>query len=532
MNRKSEMEQKQIVDLWKAGFSARKISETLGFHRDTVGDYLRAAGIQLSRGRPKQAIKRREVPPDPQDLGDQIRPLSPAKCPPTLGCKSSSETHRIFIEERAAKGVSAQVIWQDLVDELSFAGSYDSVKRFVRKLRLKQPEVFAVIPTLPGKEGQVDYGRGAPTKHPVTGKYRKPWLFSMKLSHSRKSFRRVVWKSSSEVWCRLHEAAFRHFGGVPEMMVLDNLKEGVLKPDIYDPQINPLYAAFLDYYGVVPLPCRVATPRHKGKVESDIKYTQNALKGRHFEVLEEQQKFLDDWDARWANTRIHGTIKRQVKEIFETEEKPALRPLPAENFPILRIVKRRVHPDGCIAIDDTYYSAPHQWVGRDLVVNVGRLFVDLIHPTSGERIARHGIQGKGKYVELPEHKPDKKRLDKTHEWLLKQAQAIGVHTHQMVDHLLSTNPQHNIRKAQGLLSFARSHRSENIEKASGLCVLNQSFNYHSFKLILQRLQTVPAISPLTQAHELIRSVSDYQTLWQTTTTPNTIEGEKIYAHQS
>ena len=532
MNRKSEMEQKQIIDLWKAGFSGRKISETLAFSRDAVGKYLKAAGIRLSRGRPKQAISRREVPTDSSGSDVQTRPLTVPKCPPTPVARSQCETHRALIEDRVAKGMNGQVIFQDLVDELSFTGSYDSVKRFVRKLRKKQPEVFAVIPTFPGKEGQVDYGRGAPTKHPVTGKYRRPWLFSMKLSHSRKAFRRVAWKSSSEVWCQLHEAAFRHFGGVPETIVLDNLKEGVIKPDIYDPQLNPLYATFLEYYGSVALPCRVATPRHKGKVESDIKYTQNTLKGRRFEAIEEQQKFLDDWDARWANTRIHGTIKRQVKEIFESEEKPALRPLPAENFPVLRIVKRKVHPDGCVAIDDTYYSAPHQWVGQELVVQVGRLFVDLIHPSTGERIARHGIQGKGRYVEIPEHKPDKKRLDKTHEWLLKQAQGIGVQTHQMVDHLLTADPHHNIRKAQGLLSFSRTHRPEHIEKASGLCILNQTFNYPSFKLILQRLHSAPAAAPLTQTHELIRSITDYQTLWQSTTASNINEGEKNYAHQS
>lgn len=132
--------------------------------------------------------------------------------------------------------MDAYYIWYDLKNETDFSSSYDSVKRYVRKLKAKTPEVFAVIPAQPGREGQVDYGKGAPTRHPVTGKYQRPWLFCCKLSHSRKAFRKVVWKSSSEVWAQLHEAAFRHFGGVPATMLMDNLKEGVITPDLYDPR--------------------------------------------------------------------------------------------------------------------------------------------------------------------------------------------------------------------------------------------------------------------------------------------------------
>ena len=143
-----------------------------------------------------------------------------------------------------------------------------------------------------------------------------------------------MWQSSAQTWSELHERAFRRLGGTVRVIVLDNLKEGVLTPDVYDPALNPLYRDVLAHYGVVALPCRVADPDRKGKVESGIGHTQKTpLQGMRFETLEEGQTYLDRWDTRWADTRIHGTTKRQVAAMF-TEEQPALGPLPSSRFAI------------------------------------------------------------------------------------------------------------------------------------------------------------------------------------------------------
>lgn len=419
-----------------------------------------------------------------------------------------------MIEGRLGRGMLGKSIWQDLVEQEGFRGSYDSVKCFVRKIRKRLPEVFAVIPTEPGLEAQVDYGRGAPTKCPVSEKYKRPWLFSMKLSHSRKAFRKAVWKSSSEIWCQLHEEAFRHFGGTPRTIKLDNLKEGVLKPDLYDPQLNPLYETFLKHYGVVALPCRVATPRHKGKVESDIKYAQNALKGRSFETIEEQNGFLVRWDERWANTRIHGTIKRQVKEIFESEEKPALQALPIQSFPLVKICKRKVHIDGHILIDNAFYSAPAAWVGQEITAHVGLLFVDLIDPKTGERLARHTPARQGHYRTDQNHLPDRKRNDRLHQHLIARAKTVGLATETLVTHILNERPYHAIRAAQGVLSFLRKHRKESLEEAAKLCIDKNIRSYRALKNILARKEEpLKTETPLTQQHDLIRPVEVYRTLW-------------------
>ena len=167
------------------------------------------------------------------------------------------------------------------------------------------------------QEAQVDYGDGPMVRHPVSGKYRRTRLFVLTLGYSRKSVRLLVWQSSAQVWAELHERAFRRLGGTTRVVVLDNLKEGVLTPDIYEPALNPLYRDVLAHYGVVALPCRIGDPDRKGKVESGIGHTQKTpLRGMRFETIEEAQAYLDRWETRWADTRIHGTTKRQVAVMF------------------------------------------------------------------------------------------------------------------------------------------------------------------------------------------------------------------------
>ena len=172
-------------------------------------------------------------------------------------------------------------IWQDLVDDHGFTGRYNSVKRFVRKQRgVTTPEARVVIETAAGEEAQVDYGDGPMVRDPNTGKYRRMRMFVMTLGHSRKSVRLLVFRSSTQTWAELHEKAFRRLGGATRVVVLDNLREGVLTPDLYDPALNPLYRDVLKHYGAVALPCRVNDPDRKGKVESGVGHAQKTpLKG-------------------------------------------------------------------------------------------------------------------------------------------------------------------------------------------------------------------------------------------------------------
>jgi transposase len=219
---------------------------------------------------------------------------------------SGSEAYRELIELELSRGRNAMGIFQDLVDTHGFTGGYQSVKRFVRKLRGSvSPEARVIIETKLGEEAQVDYGTGPMVRDPDTGKYRRTRLFVMTLGSSRKCVRLLAFRSSARVWAELHEKAFRRLGGSPRIVVLDNLREGVLSADFYDPGLNPLYRDVLAHYGVTALPCKVRDPDRKGKVESGVAHAQKTpLKGKKFESLEEAQAYLDHWEEQWADKRI------------------------------------------------------------------------------------------------------------------------------------------------------------------------------------------------------------------------------------
>src|SRR5262249_16473072 len=316
------------------------------------------------------------------------------------------EPFRDAIEVALSRGRNAKAIWQDLVDGYGFSGAYQSVRRFIRKLRGQHsPPACAVIETAPGEEAQVDYGSGPMVRDPGSGKYKRTRLFVLTLGYSRKSVRLLQWRSSSQVWAELHEKAFRRMGGVTRTVVLDNLREGVLSPDIYDPTLNPLYRDVLKHYGAVPLPCRPGDPDRKGKVERGVGHAENTpLKGVRFESLQAAQSYLDHWEERWADTRIHGTTKRRVAATF-AEERPALLPLPLEPFRYYQYGKRRVHPDGCVEVDAAYYSAPLGWIGRQVQVQWDAHQVRLLNLQTRELLREHLRQAPGHHRCKEEDRP-------------------------------------------------------------------------------------------------------------------------------
>ena len=405
----SEEKRQQVIALGRLGWPLRRIQQETGIRRETAGAYLKAAGIAIRApggwGRRAPAKPANEVSPDlstgaEAELGQNRPTVSPDSAPiPLPGrCPTSSacEPYFDFIELSLSKGRNAKAIYQDLVDSHGFTGRYASVKRFVRRLR-GQPakSACAVIVTPPAEEAQVDYGSGPMVRDPHSGRYRRTRLFVLTLGYSRKAVRLLTFQSSTRTWAELHEQAFRRLGGACRTIVLDNLSEGVLKPDIYDPALNPLYRDMLAHYGAVALPCRVADPDRKGKVERGVGHAKNTpLKGLRFESLEEAQTYLDHWEAKWADTRIHGTTKRQVAAMF-AEEKPALLPLPLEPFRMYQFGDRRVNLDGCVEVDAAYYSAPPGWIGRSVKVQWDGHVVRVLDPRTGQLLREHRSQERG-----------------------------------------------------------------------------------------------------------------------------------------
>src|SRR5437773_494613 len=406
----SDEKKQQVIALGRLGWTLRRIETATGVRRETAGAYLKAAGLAVRPpgrwGHPpaKPAI---EVS---TDFG--VDPAHPAALPPwppsarRAPTASACEPYRELIELALSRGRNAMAIWQDLVDQHGFAAHYASVRRFVVTLRgQRTPDAHRVMVPAPGEEGQVDYGDGPMVRHPVTRKYRRTRLFVFTLGYSRKSVRLLGFESSARRWAELHEETFRRLRGAVRVVILDNLREGVLTPDVYDPALNPLYRDVLAHYGAVALPCRVGHADRKGKVESAVGHTQTTpLKGLRFETVEEAQAYLDRWEARWADTRIHGTTKRQVAAMF-AEEQPHLRPLPLEPFRYYQYGTRTVHLDGCVEVAGAYYAPPPGWLGRVVAVQWDEHHVRLLDPTTGALLREHRRHARGRHAIHPGDQP-------------------------------------------------------------------------------------------------------------------------------
>jgi transposase len=511
----SEEKQKQVEALGRLGWSLRRIEQATGVRRETASAYLKGAGIAIRApgkwGRPKPANEPITDPGDrsePKPANESITDLRvPARA--SAGRSSACVAFDHVIVEALSRGRNAMGIYQDLVSDHRFAGSYGSVMRYVQKLRRSQPvEARVVIQTDAGQEGQVDYGDGPMVRDPETGKYRRTRLFILTLGHSRKSARFLVWKSSSRIWAELHERAFRRLGGAPRVIVLDNLREGVLRSDVYEPELNPLYADVLKHYGAVALPCRVRDPDRKGKVESAIGHTQRTpLRGQRFESLDEAQAYLDRWERQWADTRIHGTTKRQVAAMFE-EERPALLPLPVEPFRYYQHGQRAVHLDGHVEIGGAYYSVPPGLIGQRVPVQWDERYIRILDPQSRRLLREHLVQIPGRYRTPEEDKPS--RTPKTTDQLLVRAAHAGRNVGMLCRQIHRSDGELGVRRILGILGLAKKYGISRVDSACGAALEIGVPSYRFVRRYLER-QMVPPLT-LRQIDPLIRELAQYRDL--------------------
>ena len=489
-----------IVTLLESGVSQREIERRLGVDRKTVRRYGRLAN---SPGAATGSL----------GSGGQIPPPRPPAPKGDFSASSISacEAHRAWVEAQVLLGRNAVAIYQDLVERHGFAHRYNSVKRFVAKLKARAPERFDVLEFLPGEEAQVDYGEGAASLD-ARGKYRKPQLFVMTLKYSGKSFRKTMWKADQRSWSRAHEEAFRAFGGCPRYVVLDNLKQGVIKPDLYEPALNPVYAAMLAHYGVVADPCRVADPDRKGTVENAIQHTQaTALKGRRFESIEEQNAWLAHWEERWAAPRIHGRKKRQVLEMFR-EEQAHLKPLPAEGFRYFRQVTRTVDDAGLVQIEGSYYAALPARLHSEVMVRVYEREIEILD-AAGEILRRHEKSlRKGAFVMAGEDRVFNPSRETAR--LLAKLEQIGPSSAQVGRELFARLGRPGQRAIYGLANLVRHHARADIEAVCARLLKAGCATYGAIKRALERQAKPAAAAPLTQSHPAIRDLTEYQTLWE------------------
>ena len=513
--------QATIYSLHERGWSRRRIARELGIDRETVGRYLLLAKPAISTtgvegtGEAKPAISTTGA----EGTGEAEPAISTAGAEGTceakpaistagkgIGRKSQCEPLAEVIMAKVEVGLSAQRIYQDLVEETGFTDSYQSVKRFVRKLRSIQPQRVWRLECQPGEELQLDFGLGAPIKEGQS-KARRTWVLRMVLSYSRKAYSEAVIRQDTETFLRCLENGLRSLGGSPLILNLDNMKTAVLKADWFDPEINPKLADFCRHYSMHVVPCRPAMPQHKGKIERGVAYVRtNALKGRRFKSLAEENLFLSYWESSVADTRIHGTTRKQVAACFE-EERPHLQPLPASLFPCFQEGRRSVHRDSYVEVERAFYEAPPELIGREVWVRWDSRCVRIFNERM-EQVGMHTRQEPGKFSHsLGAGGFSAPVLSSCRYWV-NRAAVLGEQCGQWAQSALDARGPESLRSIMGLCGLIRKHSGAVLNTA---CTKALKSGTHRLKDVRRLIgeQSEQTAFGFAQSHPLIRDLKSY-----------------------
>jgi transposase len=513
-----------ILSLHRQGLSQRRIARELGVNRETIARHLNRANAESKPANAPPGSIGPEAEPKPANAPSgsvvsdgttdhNVPPLSLTSDNTARGRGRTSdcERWRDVIQSKCDLGLSGQRIYQDLVTEHNFTGTYYSIRRFVRRLVPTRELPFRRLECGPGDEAQVDFGKGAAVVEP-DGKRRKTHLFRIVLSHSRKAYSEVVHRQTTDDFLRCIENAFRHFGGTPRRLILDNLRAAVTKADWFEPELNPKVRSFGEHYGVVFMPTRPYTPRHKGKVENSVGYAQdNALKGRVFASIAKQNSFLLEWELTVADTRIHGTTRRQVNKHFNDAERGALLRLPLEPFPSFHEERRTVHRDGHIEVKRSYYAVPPEYLGRVVWVRWDGRMVRIFNERM-QQIAVHTRREPGGFSTPPEFIAAEKisAVERGAAWLLgKVAIRLGPRSAAWAEAMVKARGIEGTRVLVGLLSLAGRHSTYAIEQACETALGYAAFHLRAIRALVKRQAPKQEVMPFLSVHPVIRPLSEY-----------------------
>ena len=475
--RKDAMDVREVLKQLRMGEKNRAIAKRVHSCRKTIAKYRQwATDAGLLEG---------ELP----DAGVLDNLLKEADKFTSSRNKSKVEPYREIVEEMYKQNWTRQVIYDRLKENHGFDGSYTGVKRFISRLEKANPEVYIRIEVEPGREAQVDFGYGGLIYDPEENRLRKTWIFVMVLSHSRHEFAQFVFDQSVETWIDLHRRAFEWFGGVPEEVVLDNLKAAIIKACFYDQVVQRTYREFAEHYGFMISPCKVRTPEHKGKVEcGGVKYIKNNfLPGREIKDIEKANVQLLTWCAEVAGKRVHGTIKQKPLEVFEGVEKQALLPLPQEPYEFVTWKECKLHPDCHVVFEGSYYSVPYEYVGQYLWVKGTEKTVRIF--LNHEQVAMHcRATRKGQWQTNTDHLPPEKvaYFKHTPKWCYEKAKEIGEGTEEFIERLLTERPLNRLRTAQGIIRLADKYGKIRLEAACKRALAYDELYYSAVSRILKK----------------------------------------------
>jgi transposase len=469
----------EILYRWVKGGRIKKISKSLGIARNTVREIVRE-GVKLGLRQGVEGGKVEEVSAKIMDSRYKVKNES-------SGIKEKLGVFDGRIECWLKEDSMTRKQIYRMIRESGVETSVSSVERYIKSKFLCSVQHTIHLVTKAGEEAQVDYGYVGEMIDPETQRLRKAYVFVMILSHSRHRYVEFVFKQDERSWIQSHINAFKFFGGVPRVIILDNLKAGIVKADIYDPTINKGYGELERFYGFIADPAKVRKPQHKGKVERSILMVkQQLIAGRRYKDIIEANRKAKEWSSNEVAKEVTRSTGKTPIEIFEKEEKGALIELPTGSFDIAEWVEAKVHKDHHIVFAGNFYSIPTKYIGKEVVVRAGLRTLEVYYKN---QLIKNHVRNyeKGQWVTDTNDYPESalRFLKKTAEKCLEEAIQIGEATSEVIKVVLQKSSRQKLRKAQAILRLCEDYTAERLEKA---CLRAYAYGNYSYKGIRNILE--------------------------------------------
>ena len=400
---------------------------------------------------------------------------------------SCVEPHRSEVEGWADQGIQCRTIYQVLVRQHKFAGSYSSVYRFVRSLELNAPKATCHLDFAPGAAAQVDFGAGPVVVDTRTGEAQKTWFFLMTLCWSRHQYAEIVLNQNVDTWLACHRHAFEWFNGVVGTVTIDNPKCAITRACSRDPQVQRAYGEYAEGYGFKIDACPPREPKKKGRVESGVKYIKrNFLPLRTFRDLTDANRQLQHWVLEEAGNRTHGSTYEKPLTRFATEQ-GLLKPLPDCPPEPATWARAKVHRDAHVQCEKCLYSVPFRLMKQVLWLKATPATVRIYR--DHELVATHPRLFKpGSRSTIDDHMPPEALAYKMRDpqWCLKQAQGIGTACHNLIGRLFADKVMENLRAAQGIVRLKDTYGALRLEAACQRALDFDNPRYGTVKTILKK----------------------------------------------
>jgi transposase len=489
------------------GLTGRAIARSCGLSPSTVSDYL---------GRIKLARLSWPLPAELDDDAALTQLLFPDEHKPKLN-RPEPDFARIH-EELRRKHVTKQLLWQEYreqhPDGYQYSQFCEHYARWCAQLSVTMRQTHRA-----GEKGFVDFsGDGLELVVPETGERQKVKLFLFVLGASSYTYVEPVPGEDLATWVGCHSRALEYFGGVPQVVVPDNLKAAVQRPDRYEPELNPTYAELARHYGFAVVPARVRKPRDKAKVEAAVLLAERwilaVLRHQRFSTLQQVREAVRPLLEK-LNERPMRKLGKSRRQLFEELDRPALKPLPAERYELAWWKKARVNIDYHIELDEHLYSVPYQLVGKQVDVRATTACVEVFH--AGRRVASHPRASGPRPTTLPEHMPSSHRAHAqwTPSRILEWAAKVGPSTAALAEELMRRrkHPEQGFRACLGIIRLKEKYGPERLERACARALRHRACSYGSVAAILRnKLEAVEPVAEERAAlpvHENIRGPDYY-----------------------